>query len=240
MQRISEAWFEFNGLNSRHMGIELVSMPIRGHPARRYTRRKVSSRSGTVRIGDGAYEDVSVKLECHAPDMGRMDEISAWLDGSGLLRFSDEQHLTYDASVERAYDRSSVAARFTAQKFTVVWTCDPRKRLYEPAKAYVFTQADKLLNPGTVFASPKVKIIGSGDFSLTIGAQTLFFTGITDGIVVDSEKMDALNLEENELLNDHVGGALFEIQPGLNDISWVLDEGASIESVEVTPRWRYI
>lgn len=69
--------------------------------------------------------------------------------------------------------------------------------------------------------------------------ETLFFTDVESGIIVDSVLMDALTPDGALLANDHVDGTPFEIQPGTNVVSWLTD-GGSIQSVEITPRWRYI
>lgn len=249
MKRLTEAWFEFKGLRSDEMGIFLKQMPVRSMPGRNITRKTVAGRHGSLAYGDPTYKDVKVSIECDVRDESKIFSILAWLTGDGLLRFSDEPGFAYDASVDAEYSRSSIQARLSGQRFTITWTCHPFRRIYPEADDLTFTREATFTNPGTAPSLPRVEIRGSGTFSLTIGMQTVFFTNVEGGgIIVDSELGDALNLEGNQLANECMDGALFEIQPGYNGISWLAggedDEGNSIPGVVtaviITPRWRYI
>ena len=250
MKRLNEAWFEFKGLRSDEMGILLKQMPVRSLPGRNITRKTVAGRHGTLTYGDATFKDVTVRLECDVRDETKLPSILAWLTGDGLLRFSDEPEFAYDASIDKEYSRSSIQARLSGQRFTITWTCRPFRRLYEEAETLVFTKPNNTFeNPGTAPSLPKIEIRGSGTFSLTIGMQTVFFSNVEGGgIIIDSEIGDALNLDENQLLNECMDGQLFKIQPGYNGISWIAggedDEGKAIPGVVtavlITPRWRYI
>lgn len=241
MKRLTEAWFEFKGIKSTDMGVQLRAMPTRFIPARNYTRKPVGGRDGKLRFGDGKYGDAKARIECSVPDAENVTKVLAWLSGSGKLRFSDEPEFVYTGSVEAEYSRASIMTRFEGQRFTVTWVCEPfRKQHTEADPIPFYTSGFGLINPGTAPALPRVEIIGNGDFSLTIGMETMFFTGISGGIIVDSELMDALSLDGKELLNNNISGTPFEIQPGENTVQWLLGEGANIESVTITPRWRYI
>lgn len=241
MKRLNEAWFEFKGIRSDQMGIMLKQMPVRSLPGRNFTRKAVSGRDGTLKYGDFTYKDTTVRLECDVRDETKLEAILGWLTGSGDLRFSDEPDRVYAASIEKEYSRSSIQPRLTGQRFTVTWTCAPFRKEYDPLEGINITTSGVVVkNPGTATALPRVEIHGSGDFSLTIGMETIFFAGIDGGIVVDSELMDALNLEGSQLLNDKISGMPFEIQPGNNTVSWLLGDGGEITKVVITPRWRYI
>lgn len=242
MKRIPEGWFEFKGIRSDAMGIRLQSMPERTIPGRKVQRKPVSGRNGSVAYGDTSFEDASASILCDVRDSGAdISQIIAWLTGEGSLRFSDEPELVYAASIEQEYARSSISALMTGQRFRLKWTCEPFRKLTIAADPITFyTSGDPIINPGTATSLPRVEIIGNGDFRLNIGAESIAFFGIEGGIVVDSELMDALSLDGKELLNNKISGTPFEIQPGLNTVSWILEEGANIESVTITPRWRYI
>lgn len=237
MKLLKEAWFEFKGIRSDDMGIYLRTMPIRFLPGRNITRKTISGRDGALAYGDGSYKDISVRQECDARDETKLSEIAAWLTGSGELRFSDEPDRVYQASVEKEFSRSSIAARFAGQRFTVNFTCAPFKKLYPEPAEIILTSAKAITNPGTAPSLPKVAISGYGDFSLTIGMQTIFFYGIENGIIVDSELMDAISPDGSQLLNNKISGDPFEIQPGYNYVSWRVESG-SITAVKITPRWR--
>lgn len=238
MKRLTEAWFRFKGIDSRDMGIMLKSMPVRYIPGRNITRKHAAGVDGNYAYGDGSYNDARVQLECDLRDESKLADVLAWLTGDGELIFSDEPDLAYDASIEKEYSRASITARLTGQRFTVTWTCKPFRRMVPAPGKFPLTAAGTITNPGTVYSLPKITIVGSGDFSLSINTQTMFFTDISGGVVLDCELQDAFVLDESTLCNDNVSGAFFRLEPGANMIGWVLEDGADIESVTIEPRWR--
>ena len=248
MKRITDAWFEFKGKNSKDMGIKLRSLATRTSPGVTINRKTVAGRDGTLRYGKATDNDVQVRIECDAVDETKITDIMGWLTGSGVLRFSDEPNLVYNASVEKEFTRNQILARYAGQRFTIVWTCAPHRRLYPDAEPITITKSGtQIINPGTAAALPRIEITGSGDFSITIGMQTAFFNGVDGGIIVDSELGDALTTDGAQLANDRMDGELYAIQPGANVVSWLTggeDAGGnattgSVRQVKITPRWRF-
>lgn len=240
MIRITDAWFEFKGKRSDDMGIRLRQMPARGMPAERGKYEELPGRSGALWFSEDGYGTVDVRIECDVPD-GHMDSIAAWLTGSGLLRFSDEPNRAYEARIIRSFSRSNPFPRFTLQRFTVVFSCQPFRLLYPAADDIVVTASGTTLDMvGTAPAAPRVAIYGSGDFMVAIGRQAMFFTDISSGVIVDSALMDALTLDGGGLLNNNVSGDFFTLDPGYpTTVSWTLDSGAALSKIIITPRWRY-
>ena len=248
MARNNTSWFEFNNIKSTDMDVRLMDVHAFSRGAARGSHESVAGRSGSVWIGDGATDAFDIKRTCRAP-ASRLREISAWLSGSGGLRFSGEEGAMYDARVAEAIEyRRVIPGMNPLFEFAVTFTCQPFPRLWPEAAPIVITESGaELLNPGTAPALPRVEIAGSGDFSLNIGMQTLFFADVDGGIIVDSELGDALTADGALLANDRVGGELFRIRPGLNVVSWHLggadgnlDSAGRIERITITPRWRYI
>ena len=250
MNRLTDAWFEYKNVRSSSLGILMAEMPQRGIAARNTNRKKVSGRSGRVRISDGSFDDINIQLKFDARDESHLHTIDALLTGSGPLRFSDEPDLVYDACIEASPTRQSIRPRFGGQSYTVKFICAPFRTLYTPAADIVKTASgETIVNPGTAPALPRVTIAGSGSFSVSIGAQTMFFEGVTDGgIIVDSLIGDVLTYDGTLLANEKAAGALFAIQPGNSLVGWVeggTDEqgqtlAGSVTSVTITPRWRYV
>ena len=246
---LTEGWFEFKGIKSSDMGIRLQSMPQRTVPGRKLQRKSVTGRNGSVAYGDESYDDAAASILCDVRDSSKLVDILAWLTGKGSLRFSDEPDLTYDASIDSGFTRTSIAALMSGQRFTVEWICAPFRRLYPEIPAFSLAANGEIIqNPGTAPARPKIEIRASGSFSLTIGMQTVYFNDVDGGIIVDSELGDAFTLDGTQLANDKMDGPLFEIQPGFNTVSWIAgstdDEGnalpGTVTAVIITPRWRYI
>ena len=249
MARSNTSWFEFNGRKSGELGVRVTSAHGFSRGAARGNREEVSGKSGSVWLGDGATDDFDVKLSCMAP-ASRLREIAAWLDGAGGLRFSAEPGAMYDARSIKAIEfvRAAPGAD-PLYEFAVTFSCQPFPRVWPEAEPIeIAASGAQLQNPGTAPSLPRIEIAGSGAFSLTIGMQTMFFTGVEGGIIVDSELMDALTADGSLLANDKVSGDFFEIQPGPNAVQWLEggideeDEGVpgSVERVVITPRWRLL
>lgn len=249
MARINPSWFEFKDIRSDLLGVRVMDAHVFSRGELRGSMESVAGRSGYVWTGDGASEAFEVKRVCRALG-SRLREISAWLAGPGRLRFSGEPGAMYDARIVKAVEyKRVVQGRDPLYEFSVIFSCQPHPWLWPEAQPKVITERGALyLNPGTAPALPRVEVIGAGYFSLTIGGQTLFFSNVKGGIVVDSELGDALSLDGTALANDCVDGELFQIQPGRNAVSWtpggVGEDGAelpgSIEKVTITPRWRWM
>ena len=250
MPRLNQSWFEFNGKKSTDMDVRLMDVHLFSHGEARGSQKTVAGRSGYVWIGDGATEEFDIKRTCRAP-VSQLRQISAWLSGSGGLRFSQEEDAMYDARIVKAIEYKRVIPGMSSiYEFTVTFSCQPFPRVWPEAAPIEITKSGtELITRGTAPALPRIEIVGSGDFSLTIGMQTLMFTGVDGGIIVDSELGDAFTADGALLANDHIDGELFQIQPGLNVVSWLLggtdeenDENTpgSIEKVTIIPRWRYM
>lgn len=243
MARLNSEWFEFAGIKSTDMGVRMMDPHVRGRGEWRGKSLTASGRSGDYWRTDGAYETITIKRQLRVPG-SQLDSVAAWLTGSGRLRFSYQGDRAYDARISKAIEfKRTVPGTDPLFDCDVTFVLQPFARLYPEAENIVITASGTAIpggNPGTAPSLPRVKITGSGDFSLTIGIETIFFSDVTDGIIVDSERMDALSYDGLTLANDHMGGTPFSIQPGYNVVSWMLEDGASISKVEITPRWRYI
>lgn len=236
MRTLNEAWFEFKGVNSGDMGVMMLARPQREQPSANGENRQVSGRSGRLWLGDGSYDNAAAEVTCIVPE-GRMDGVLAWLTGSGWLRFSDEPDRAYKARAIKGITRTQPFARFAAQKFTVQFDCQPFRYLYPEAADVAMTAASTIVNPGTAASRPKICVTGSGDITLSVGGYYMAFEGVTDGVTVECELMEVLNLAETQLMNSCAQMEEFPtLEPGENAISWT----GSVTKVVVTPRWRYV
>ena len=248
MARINSSWFEFKGRKSTDMDVRMMDVHLFSRGESRGSQETVAGKSGYVWISDGATEAFDIKRICRAP-ASRLREISAWLTGDGNLRFSAEEGAMYEARVARAIEYKRVIPGINPIfEFAVTFSCQPFPRIWPEAEPIVITESGtELVTQGTAPALPRIEIMGRGDFSLTIGMQTVFFTDVDQGIIVDSELGDAFTADGALLANECMDGDLFQIQPGLNVVSWKLggmDEGLDadgvIERVTIMPRWRWM
>lgn len=249
MNKLTEAWFEFKGVKSSDIGLYITQMPSRELPVMDMNFHKVSGKSGSIRISDGSYEDIQISVQFKMLDVSNWDSAVNLLRGQGKLRFSDSQLYEYDAVVSDPPTMQYEMHRFDTQAFSVTFVCHPFRMLHTPASDItVSSSGTSITNPGTASSLPRIKVTGSGAFSLSIGGQTMFFTDVSSGVIIDSELGDVLTYDGSLLANDKASGDLFEIQPGQSYVSWV--EGGtneqgqavtgSVTNVVITPRWRYV
>lgn len=238
MKKLTSAWFEFAGARNTDKGVRLLSLPVRYHPAERGELVQVPGRSGYLWAPDDAYNNVLTRVQCQTTDEAGMAAIGAWLRGAGELRFSDDPGRFYRARVTKEFSRSAAMNRFVNQEFTVTFDCQPFLYHTDVEDVEITASPYTVENPGTYKSSPKIKIEGSGDVTLTIGTQIVLITGMEGGIIIDCELGDCFNLTESALLNDKVS-LLDEdfptLAPGDNIISWT---GTGVTKVTITPRWR--
>ena len=85
---IHEAWFTFKGIDSRDIGIIVTSMPETVRPERRMESITIAGRNGTLHTDEEVYESYDSTMECAIKKRAMLDEIAAWLVGSGEMTFS--------------------------------------------------------------------------------------------------------------------------------------------------------
>lgn len=233
-------WFVWNGVRSTDKGVYVMEQPPITIPEERVTFDTVRGRSGTLARLEGphVYNDMILPARCFIRDPARVTEAAAWLRGGGEVEFASRPGGTYRARICNQIELAKVLAGNPHRSFTVNFRCQPGWLHGEPAVLDPITvSGTQIVNPGTLPSLPRILIAADGDFSLTIGQQTAFFEGVEGGILLDSRLGDALTPDGLALANDRWGGSIFEIQPGANAVSWLVEDGGAVRSVTITPRW---
>lgn len=242
MKRLTDAWFEFNGINCADKHVRLMEMPERTRPAMRGESVLVPGKNGDVWISEDAYDIFTVNVDCTTLDDDfDVNEINEWLTGEGGLRFSDEPDIIYHARVSDSFARSNRWLRFADQEFSIPFVCQPMRYKFladEAADDVEISEPNfSITNEGTVFSEPRITVVGSGDCSITLNAQEITLEGLTDGIIIDSELQDCLSLDGGELLNNLASMDEFPIlRVGANNLTYT----GNILSITIRPRWRYL
>lgn len=240
MRRKYGIWFAFNGQSCMEAGAWLKSAPAFVHPAWRGQSLTAVGRSGDIYATDEAEDPYETKLKVRT-HLSNQDRVDAWLNGSGLLSFSWRPDRACPARIEKSYQWGFIVpGGDPIIEADVVFTCQPWHYLQpEPQPITITESGREIYHPGTRPAYPTVTITGSGSFTVTIGGQSIYCQNITGGIVLNSEIGEAYDLDVTQLLNDHVTGDLWIIQPGRHTVSWAVETGSSVTSVEIQPKWRY-
>lgn len=231
---IHEAWFTFKGIDSRDMGIIVTSMPETVRPERRMESITIAGRNGTLHTDEEAYESYDRTMECAIKKRAKLDEIAAWLVGSGEMRFSTEPDKVYRVTISNKISISQMMRMF--QKFQVIMDTQPFKYNINPfADELTLTAQTIIRNGGTVYSEPIITVYGSGDITLNINGVNFPLYGVNESITIDSEMMEVFKGNSNQ--NSKYGGETFpRLEVGENAISWT----GNVSRVEIQPKWRWL
>ena len=231
---IHEAWFTFNGIDSREMGVIVTAMPETVRAERRIESITVAGRNGSLHTDEGVYESYDRTMECALIKRARLDEITAWLVGSGEMTFSTEPDKVYRVTIANKISIAQMMRVF--QKFQVILDTQPFKYSVNAAgDALELTAPTTIRNSGTVYSEPLITVYGSGDVTLTINGADFPLYGVQESITIDSEMMEVFEGDINQ--NGKYGGAEFpRFEVGKNEISWT----GNVIKIKIQPRWRWL
>lgn len=231
---IHEAWFTFKGVDSREMGVIVTAMPETVRAERRIESITVAGRNGSLHTDEGVYESYDRTMECALIKRARLDEITAWLVGSGEMTFSTEPDKVYRVTIANKISIAQMMRVF--QKFQVVMDTQPFKYSVNAAgDALELTAPTTIRNSGTVYSEPIITVYGSGDITLNINGEDFPLYGVQDSITIDSEMMEVFKEDTNQ--NGKYGGVDFpRFEVGKNEISWT----GNVSKIKIQPRWRWL
>ena len=230
--------FTFDGKDSyKDYGIIISKRPSIPSPKRKITYVNIPSRNSNLRFDENTFEDVTIAIECSVksklvPD--KIDEIKSWLIGSGEsdLIFSFQKEKRYIAQVINTIDFSQVLKSFS--RFIVVFNCRPFKYEVNP-ETIELSESCKIINIGSYYSEPLIKIYGIGDIILKVNDVELNIKSLLENIILDSKLQNAYN-DKSENLNCKVVGEIPIFKVGENYLSLV----GNVSKVEITPNWRWI
>lgn len=231
---IHEAWFKFKGIDSRQMGVIVTKMPATVRPKRRVESIEIAGRNGSLHTDEGAFDSYDRTMECALKKRERLDEVAAWLVGSGEMIFSTEPDKVYQVMISNQVSISQMMRMF--QKFMVTMDTQPFKYSVNAFNdALELTAPTKIKSRGTIYSEPIITVYGSGDITLTINETEFPLYSVDGSITIDSEMMEVFKGNANQ--NSKYGAVEFPwLEVGENEISWTGD----VEKVEIKPRWRWL
>lgn len=182
---MAEPYFVFNNVDSRTMGVRVVSYPPILRANLRATTVTLPGRPGELTQIEGVdiYEPYTRAMTIASAGADMQTALN-WLRGSGTMILGNEPDYVYSVRLDAQLQMD--------KQYTNMWSgslqmrTEPFKRASAASSAIeVTTSGTTVNNPGNVPARPKITLTGSGSATLTIGGKTLTFTGLTSGTVVD-------------------------------------------------------
>jgi len=225
------SYFIWKGINSLDKNIIVNKCPDFQIPDSNITKTPpIPGRDGFLTLNDGTYQGTIKTCECSL-DNGDLSDICTWLTGSGEVIFSNEHDKKYLATIINKVPFVKIIPIF--HTFIIQFECQPHK--YSLNNDVITLDAPgTIFNIGSVNSKPIIKIYGSGTITLTINDTIISLTNIADYVVIDSDLIDCY--KDTELKNNDMTGEFPELEPGINNISWV----GTVSKIEITLNSRFL
>ena len=232
-------------MSSKDYGILVEHPPGYQFPQKDYEVVHIPGRNGDLVIDNGSYQNVERQYEIA---VGNMEEkfvtmanrVSEWLhSANGYARLEDSYEPEYYRMALYQEQGNIENILFHAGRTTITFECKPQRFLKTGEEAITIESRTILRNPTNFVALPKIKVYGTGDGAISIGAYRIGLTEIDQYVVVDSTMFDTYTIDDvGKHINENSKLALGEngypkLLPG--DISIGFTGG--ISKLEVTPNW---
>ncbi len=226
-------WFEWNGVRCTDYGIRVTELPPITLPGERVSFVDVPGRSGslTKTEGDDVYEDLLLTATCIVQNTERLEEIAAYLKGSGKVSFANREEGFYEARIVNQIPFDVILRGNPHRRFAVNFRCKPFFYL-DDSPTYSLTRSTFLTNPGAVHSEPVITVYGSGDITLMVGMNIIELSEVSGSITLDTPLMEAYS--NGISANRQMSGDFPTLSTGATAISWT----GNVSRVTVQPNWR--
>lgn len=226
-------WFEWNGVRCTDYGIRVTELPPITLPSERASFVDVPGRSGslTKTEGDDVYEDLLLTATCIVQNTERLEEIAAYLKGSGKVSFANREEGYYYARIVNQIPFDVILRGNPYRRFAVNFRCKPFFYL-DDSPTYSLTRSTFLTNPGAVHSEPVITVYGSGDITLMVGMSIIELSEASGSITLDTPLMEAYS--NGISANRQMSGDFPILGTGATAISWT----GNVSCVTVQPNWR--
>ena len=225
-------YFVYKNISSLDMPIIVNELPPITKAPRDINKVVIPGRDGFLTEDFETYGGTIKPCECTLMDAEQIDQVLAWLDGSGEVIFSNQLDRKYQASIINQIPFNRFM-RDKWYKFIIIFDCQPLALMLENP-VITLTVPGSIYNGGTYKSKPVIKIYGAGAIDLSINGNVIHLTNVVDYVTVDASLMDAY--KDTLLKNNDMIGDFPELIVGENTVSWT----GTVTSIEITPNWRYL
>lgn len=235
--------FTFNGVSSEDIGLYVGGQNTFGAPQRDVTKVSIPGRNGDLVRDNGKFlnSEISYNVVVMNDFAKTAMAVRNWLlSVKGYARLEDTYH-PFHFRMARVSDTISfeTSAYNLTGKAQVIFDCKPQRFLKSGEIAVSMAKngsaANRTITNPTPFDSrPLIKVIGSGDGTVTVGNQIITLTDIDEYIDIDCETMNCYNGVVNCNSNVALGTQGFPVLPS-GDTTFAMTGG--VTRCEVTGRW---
>lgn len=199
-QRNAGRYIIFNHVPGAYYGLYLLEGPTLRTPDTRAGQYIVADRSGSV--PDTALMDLhdsrEMEFVLYAWRDSIVDDVMAYLSGSGELAFSDRPNEVYDVAFLKGHT-VAILTEAGGCAYTVRALCRPYIR-HADERTYLITERSReIFNHGAVPCEPMIDLTGTGSGSITLNDETLTVDGMRGNARIDCMICKAWDEDGNEL-----------------------------------------
>lgn len=201
-------YFKFKDKSSATLGVLMADEWTLTRASQRYDTTEINGRDGAI-LSPIGYSLIEKKVECTLVNRKRLNDVIAWLNGSGKLEFDGRYR---QAAIYDEIDFENLG--FNRNTFTIPFLLDPYWYREDGYSSYA--SGDTVENNGNCDATPMIQITGTGDGTVTLGGVTIQIYDLTADDVVE---IDCLEMSENLPSKVGLGFEYPKLAPGKNDIT---------------------
>lgn len=219
----------FNGKKAEELGVVFDSFPLIQEGDKRVKEVIIAGRDEPLTIDDDSYNNSMTVMTGHVIESSWGNFLS-WINKPGKLIFDDEPNYYRNARVTNV-SKNKITDNLIYFSMGVSLSAYSYLILGDTVKKG--NSSINLQNETNYKAYPFIKIIGSGEITLTLnGKQNLTIKNVKDSVYIDS-KLDYIYSDIGSMDSVSIGDAPI-LTPGNNYITLK----GTVSSIEVTPRWR--
>lgn len=203
--------------------------------AKRMQYIEIPGRDGTVSMFDG-YDDRPFPIDFNIYDgtnvNKKLREVNPIFSNCKTIKFTDDPEIYYKVKEFKISDKERVFDK--AYEFSADVKIEPFDYSVEGSKVITLTSSTTLVNPGTYYSEPTLKIYGSGTINMSIGSYSFQVTNVNGYVQINSALLECY--KDTDPLGDKMTGSFPLFVPGSNKITL----SATITKVELVPNWRFL
>ena len=196
---------------------------------------EIPGRDGTVSMFDG-YDDRPFPIDFNIYDgtnvNKKLREVNPIFSNCKTIKFTDDPEIYYKVKEFKISDKERVFDK--AYEFSAEVKIEPFDYLVEGSKVITLTSSTTLVNPGTYYSTPTLKIYGSGTINMSIGSYSFQVTNVSGYVQINSALLECY--KDTDPLGKEMKGSFPLLVPGSNKITL----SATITKVELVPNWRFL